>query len=65
MGNVGGLGVNSQVALNLSSTWLHTRVSGDLIPSAEASLHILPLIWTISHQEDAGGGDHKGQRYGW
>lgn len=34
------MGINSQVALNLSSAWLHTHVSGD-IPSARASLSIL------------------------
>lgn len=34
------MAINSQVALNLSSAWLHTHVSGD-IPSAGASLSIL------------------------
>lgn len=35
------MGRGSQVALNLSSAWLHTQVSEELIPSAGASLSSL------------------------
>lgn len=45
--------IKSQMALNLSSTWLHTWVRGELIPLAEASLPILTTPSPSSHPEDA------------
>lgn len=55
-----GVRINSQVA----STWLHTQVNGELVPSAGASLPSLTPPLTISHQEDADDGDHNGRDVG-